>query len=119
MAKDLEKFMTPALADTPRPGNKVDLSFLPKTDNIEELCRAATPKTMRRLIQIALEADKDSDAIKAIEHIHDRAWGKPTQKIEGAISLEQIDRTIAALERRMQTKGVDLEPIDLEAETIN
>lgn len=123
MAKDFRSLTTSALGEdgTPRRrrpveyGSALDI-ILPDTDNIQELCRAATPHTTRRLIEIALDPNEDAkNALTAIKEIHDRAHGKPTQTIEGTMTIEHIDRTIAALEKKMQEEGIDLEPIEMEA----
>lgn len=121
MAKDYKSLTTSALGDDGVPMRSRPYTFdvgllnLPDTDNIQELCRAATPLTTRRLIQIALDPISETkDALVAIKEIHDRGFGKPNQMIEQKITLSQIDRDIAELERQLLAAGVNLEILDAE-----
>lgn len=59
-----------------------ELVDLPATNDLKELCRAVTEHTTRRLIQIALTSDSETNALKAISEIHDRAYGKSAQSVQ-------------------------------------
>lgn len=66
---------------------------LPQTDDIAELCRAATPAAIRRLVDIALTTDSEAVAIAAIKEINDRGWGKAAQAIKGDYQFTLVVNT--------------------------
>ncbi len=66
---------------------------LPQTDDIAELCRAATPAAIRRLVEIALTTDSEAVAVAAIKEINDRGWGKAAQAIKGDYQFTLIVNT--------------------------
>ncbi len=71
---------------------KSDIS-LPDTDDIAELCRAATPAAIRRLVEIALTTKSEAVAVAAIKEINDRGWGKAAQAIKGDYQFTLIVNT--------------------------
>lgn len=113
--------MTPALGP---PKEKRDFSILdidlPETDDIKELCRFVTLQTTKRLIEIALDPDTDAkDALVAIKELNDRGHGKPSQTIQHEVTVEQIDRDIAWVEKKLIESGMSLDSvIDVESEEI-
>ncbi len=66
---------------------------LPDTDDIAELCRAATPAAIRRLVEIALTTESEAVAVAAIKEINDRGWGKAAQAIKGDYQFTLIVNT--------------------------
>lgn len=80
-----------ALHDTaPLSSSVIDL---PETDDIAELCRAATPAAIRRLVDIALTTESESVAVAAIKEINDRGWGKAAQAIKGDYQFTLVVNT--------------------------
>lgn len=78
-----------ALHEQPSP-SAIDL---PETDDIAELCRAATPAAIRRLVDIALTTESESVAVAAIKEINDRGWGKAAQAIKGDYQFTLVVNT--------------------------
>ena len=88
---------------------------LPDTDDIGELCRAATPSAIRRLITIALSTESESTAIQAIRELNDRGWGKAAQTIIQKGTDQKVIEDMLAEFRKLPTP---LPVIDLIGGTI-
>lgn len=97
-------------------GQSGNPSGRPKIDPaIKEMARAASVQAMQRAIEL-LASNDENVALKAINTVLDRAWGKPVQATEisgpdGAaiqiedVSLVEIGRRIAfALEQADRTQ---------------
>lgn len=80
------------------------MPMLPDTDDIKELCRSVSVETTKRLIDIALNSESETNALKAISEINDRGWGKSAQAIQhsGDIDLGLAKILDSAIRRRSE-----------------
>jgi len=81
---------------------------------LRELCRAAAPEVVPRLIKI-VKSGADRDAIRASEVLLDRGFGKPRQTIDAEVKLDADPRDrlaglVAGLLAGAGPSGVDPPP---------
>lgn len=83
------------------------MPMLPDTEDIKELCKAVSIETTKRLIDIALHSESETNALKAISEINDRGWGKPSQAVQhsGEIDIGLAGMLDAARQRRLEDKS--------------
>lgn len=65
------------------PGQSGNPGGRPKLSNeLRDAARAATPRALERAIQL-IESPDENVALKAINTVWDRAYGKPAQPVDG------------------------------------
>src|SRR5215204_109129 len=78
------------------PGNKFG-GRKPISEEVKELARAATPRAIKRQIEL-MESKDENVALKATNSILDRAFGKPAQTFNANLARnDALDYSIADL----------------------
>lgn len=66
-----------------QPGQSGNPNGRPKIPaEVRELARGATVKALNRAIEL-IDSPDENVALKAVNTVLDRAWGKPTQPVDG------------------------------------
>ena len=97
------------------PGNKFG-GRKPISEEVKELARAATPRAIKRQIEL-MESKDENVALKATNSILDRAFGKPAQTVNTNLGHKSsVDYSIADLVAIAYGRRIDAQTIEGTAE---
>lgn len=97
-----------------RPGTKFPDVVKTKAGTLRRQCQELTPETLPRLVDI-INKGQDRDALKAIEMLWDRGWGKPKETYDDDdVSLPVHARLASMVSSKLQNslKIVDAVPVE-------
>src|SRR5215203_2863693 len=97
------------------PGNKFG-GRKPISEEVKELARAATPRAIKRQIEL-MESKDENVALKATNSILDRVFGKPAQTLNANVDRKDVlEYSIADLVAIAYTRGIGAQTIEGTAE---